>query len=557
MSLTAINALISVKNGTAAPVNLAPGDVGIFTPGNQLTFSLQSTVGIQLAEFTLLCPAYPGLHQLTYSWQPGQYNGWQITFPESAIVDVASTIAGVNLVVTVTDCSASSVTASNYLESYISWADGSYIAASAIAIGDAFTYAASGVGMVVATTAALAASPSGVIEGVAISAALSGRPFIAANDGRLTATQAPFVGPVGLIGTTPYAIVNSVGHIVRASSPTDKCIGVCGLDGSVTLSLEQWGGFLGGGNQPAPTISAITPSKGFRRGSGLDGGVVTGTNFTVDSVVSIGGINCIVTTYINSTTLNITTPTLPSDSLFNVTVTNPGAPPATLTNGYEVISSIWWARTRTGFSGAAWADLADTPHNAAQSNVGNQPLFAAGTINGRASLNFATSKWMLIANSLVTANSAYTVVFVGKQGNGAPFSIRATTKYSGSSLFLLFGTYYVHGDGVTAGANVTTADYSAITNNAAVPFKSIHRYKGASADPDIYLQGILRAITSVGTGQTTEDGTVGAQVGAATAAGAQPWNGYIGEVIVFNSAITAGQRASVDQYILEEWGIAL
>lgn len=117
MSLTASNALISIKDGTASPVNVAAGAIGLFTPGNPLIFALQSTAGIQRAEMTLLAPGYPGLHQLAYSWVPGQYNGWQIVFPQSTLSNDATIIAGIGLVVTVTDSAGSSVTAVNYLES--------------------------------------------------------------------------------------------------------------------------------------------------------------------------------------------------------------------------------------------------------------------------------------------------------------------------------------------------------------------------------------------------------------------------------------------------------
>jgi hypothetical protein len=117
MGLTASNALISIKDGAAAPTNVAAGAIGLFTPGNPLIFALQSMQGIQRAEMTLLAPGYPGLHQLTYSWAPGQYNGWQIVFPQSTLSNDASVIAGIGLVVTVTDSSGSSVTAINYLES--------------------------------------------------------------------------------------------------------------------------------------------------------------------------------------------------------------------------------------------------------------------------------------------------------------------------------------------------------------------------------------------------------------------------------------------------------
>jgi len=81
MALTTTNAQISIQDGASAAVNLtAFSQIGFFTPGNQVTFALQSVAGINRAEITLICPKYPGLNGLVYIWTPGNVNGWQVFY---------------------------------------------------------------------------------------------------------------------------------------------------------------------------------------------------------------------------------------------------------------------------------------------------------------------------------------------------------------------------------------------------------------------------------------------------------------------------------------------
>jgi hypothetical protein len=118
MALTTTNAQISIQDGPLAPVNLTSAtSIGQFTPGALVTFALQSTAGVGRYEMTLICPRYPGLHQNTFVWNPGQVNAWQVQMPANTDVNVAQTLSGILLNVTVSDGVSSIASAYNYLES--------------------------------------------------------------------------------------------------------------------------------------------------------------------------------------------------------------------------------------------------------------------------------------------------------------------------------------------------------------------------------------------------------------------------------------------------------
>ena len=86
----------------------------------------------------------------------------------------------------------------------------------------------------------------------------------------------------------------------------------------------------------SPTIASITPASGPTRGS--EGVVITGTNFTSQTGVLFGGIPARAVVVQSSTVLLVEPPPHPA-GLVDVTVVNPGAPPATSTLAYGYIAS--------------------------------------------------------------------------------------------------------------------------------------------------------------------------------------------------------------------------
>lgn len=123
------------------------------------------------------------------------------------------------------------------------WSAAADMGSADITVGLAMTDTANRNSFVPATTAALAASPSGCIKCIAKTPAMAGQHFVGQVDGPLDPSEAPLVGP----GAIEYVVVDTLGRLVRSAVYTDKVIGIAGLDGSVILALSGWNGLGGGG----------------------------------------------------------------------------------------------------------------------------------------------------------------------------------------------------------------------------------------------------------------------------------------------------------------------
>lgn len=236
MALTAFNALISLKDGANAPVNLAPGVTGSFTPGNDLVFSLQNTWGIQRAEMTINAPRYPSLDKTTWEWRPGQYNGWRITFPENTLVDDTTDLAGIQIVVNVSDGISSNITVSYDLES----------ALASLGLGGTLTgvvdyAAAAGDVLMQSATDANRLSkwvPGFIPVGVAIIAVPIFGLIVYAPEGTLVSAS--------VLGITPpitasWAVVNSSARVVvkKNPDPSDMIAGALSAQASLIVNFRR------------------------------------------------------------------------------------------------------------------------------------------------------------------------------------------------------------------------------------------------------------------------------------------------------------------------------
>lgn len=163
------------------------------------------------------------------------------------------------------------------------------------------------------------------------------------------------------------------------------------------------------------------------------------------------------------------------------------------------------------------------------------------TVEGRPALDFTGGLWLENAsNSLVTANSAYTVFTVG-QGCFGVITIRRTNPVS-ASLFYPSGGTQIHADAVNASANITIADANLEIGS---PFQAVHRYYGGANNPDFFLNGTQRAITSVGTFQGTESGSAGFFIGRNFSV---YFGGAIERIIVVSRAVTANELTKWNAY---------
>ncbi len=133
------------------------------------------------------------------------------------------------------------------------------------------------------------------------------------------ATAVTFVSVTTLKATTPASTNDADGAVNVTVTIPD------GQTATLTNGLTY--------AYPVPTITSISPTIVTPKGGTVI--TITGTNFVSGATVAFGANNATAVTFVSATTLKATTPpsTNEADGPVNVTVTNPGSQPATLTNG--------------------------------------------------------------------------------------------------------------------------------------------------------------------------------------------------------------------------------
>jgi hypothetical protein len=132
MPVTITNTLVSVADGAGAPVNIASGGVATVTPGNILTFALQSTSIVQSWTLQFICPAYPSLNGRIYNWYQGQANQLLVPLPGES-VSSTDPARGIQWVSSVTD-GASVASSQGYIAASIGGGVSSLIAGTNITL---------------------------------------------------------------------------------------------------------------------------------------------------------------------------------------------------------------------------------------------------------------------------------------------------------------------------------------------------------------------------------------------------------------------------------------
>ena len=98
-------------------------------------------------------------------------------------------------------------------------------------------------------------------------------------------------------------------------------------DGQISTEIVQFTY-----NRP-PSISGLSISSGPVAGGTLF--TITGTDFVSGAVASVGGVNCVPTTFTSSTSIQCTTANMGTAGLKTLVVTNPDTQAATLNNAFQ------------------------------------------------------------------------------------------------------------------------------------------------------------------------------------------------------------------------------
>lgn len=216
----------------------------------------------------------------------------------------------------------------------------------------------------------------------------------------------------------------------------------------------------------------------------------------------------------------------------------------------------------TAAAASDWNDRKALGVTGTQATAAAQPLWRTNQINGRPAVDFdptGTPDYLSIANlaaSLAGADVPMSLYLVGVSDSSTAtrvfFSASQAAGDNGRIAYYLFNPSTFNMDikdnaatlkGVSGGsAGTAPFIWAAITSGTLMNF---------------YVNGtqtLTNGDANVST-TTPDQATFGAtRAGGATAS---PWDGRIGELLIFTAAHTSGQRKKMEQRLSDMWGIAL
>lgn len=203
----------------------------------------------------------------------------------------------------------------------------------------------------------------------------------------------------------------------------------------------------------------------------------------------------------------------------------------------------WWdASQETDESdGAAIATLTDRStggRDVTQGTAGLRPIYRATGLNSRPSADFDGTDDILSVASVTLAQpfTVAAVAIVDTTGSARNF-------FSAATGTVLLGTTNANPPKAVmyGGANLLSSN----TTPAGTPFKVLAFYNGASSK--IRLNGT----ETTGAANPGGFSATALRIGGASL----PWDGDIGELIVFNAVLNADEITQVEDYLTAKWGL--
>jgi prepilin-type N-terminal cleavage/methylation domain-containing protein len=199
-----------------------------------------------------------------------------------------------------------------------------------------------------------------------------------------------------------------------------------------------------------------------------------------------------------------------------------------------------------------WKDKnnSGTLYNATQATANLQPTYVASALKGNPGLLFnGTSTYMNNTTfALGTTGSFFAVAATNVTGGTYRRIITNEANfYMGLSVG---GLNYlsIYGNG---SAWVTTGDFTSPTALTTGTYYVLDSINNGTDTP--YVNGVAAGTPRAGAMSAFSDGY---HIGMHTAGG-QWWSGYIAEIIIYNAAISAANRQSVERYLGAKWGIVV
>lgn len=208
---------------------------------------------------------------------------------------------------------------------------------------------------------------------------------------------------------------------------------------------------------------------------------------------------------------------------------------------------------------ATWVDKSNIGNNATQGTAGQRPTYSTGAlVNGvtRNALQFtrASSQHMqLTTTSFPTGSGARTEFIVFTTADNLAYEpLLALGTLAGNEIWVMVsgGTsqFTVDGDGSNAVATTTS-----VVNNTTYLFETNYAAGANISATTIFINGVSQAITSAPGVMNTVYG--GAFLGSQSNGTSPYLSGLIGEVIMYNSALSVANQTLVRTYLRNKYGV--
>lgn len=215
-----------------------------------------------------------------------------------------------------------------------------------------------------------------------------------------------------------------------------------------------------------------------------------------------------------------------------------------------------------------WRDKSGKGNHAAQATGGQQPLYVASAVNGNPAVQFyddGSAKLLSIADHASLDCAAFSLFVVCQRVQDMGATERIAGKFSTSSpantrefsMLLSSGDVY---QCATSSAG-TVADGAAGTSgtvslSAPVILDALISQPYASGTASRARKNNDAASQAVSSIPGLYNGTSPFHLGAIDG-GAQPFAGYIGEIIFYTVALSEASRAKVLRYLAKRWGVSV
>lgn len=228
--------------------------------------------------------------------------------------------------------------------------------------------------------------------------------------------------------------------------------------------------------------------------------------------------------------------------------------------------------TFNGNNVSEWRDLSGNGRHYAQADAALQPS-ATRTQNAKRVVDFNGSTTGMAgnaaANDIARNVSGFTIVMAAKSddtsptGAGGRFMWFASRSDSNTSARLMFGTFNLFSPANGFGVGGRRLDSDAFASVASSSDTNAHIFGGlvdySSTTARLFVDGTNTASnTSFHTaGSTPNTASLQTSLGGVISATQHLFDGFIGEVIVYQRALSAAERQTVERYLGRKWGITV